>query len=443
MHRDDYAYQQMKSSSLSFCGMPETPTPVILLRDLDLIKRITIRKFDHFTNRRDFIPIPNPKENIMSDNVGMIKGERWKGVRSSITPTFTSGKIRRMSEHFNLVSLEWTKMLRNQCSKTGTTDVDVLNVSTQYVVEVIASAVFGMQSGSISNPSSPFFAMASRLSQPSFIDILKLNIGTRYPSLFTTFGIDVFDKKAINFFVDLLRKSLDARKSGSIVRNDFQQLMLEEMQGSGRQWITENVIVANSLLFFIAGLQSTSAFVAFCIWVLAANPDIQKRLQEEVDEVKSLMYDDVQELTYMGMFMCEVLRMYPLAVRVERECTQDYHDEETRLYIRKGATVAIPVHAIHYDETYWPEPNKFDPDRFGEKGEWMKDAFMPFGIGPRGCLGMRFALAEVKTAIAQLIKKFEIQPNNKTVLPVTGVSGGLLLFPPKGLEVQLKIREGV
>lgn len=416
MHRDEYAYEKLGSGK--FCGMKEFSSPVILVKDLELIKKIVIKDFDYFMNRREFFPLAN-KDGILAKMVGFLKGDKWKDVRTSFSPNFTSGKMRKMMGHFNDVGLEWIQMLKNQTIKNGgSTTIEVLNAVNQFSVEVIATSVFGMRSGSIGNTDTLFYKMANRIADPGLVDMVKLNLAPRFPKIFMSLGIEVLDMEAIGFFENILRQSMEARLNGSVKRNDFQQMLIDTMKGEQKdvgsdelssfekeamlggevtsttkgRYMTKDTIVANSIVFFIAGTQTTSGFISFAMYVLAAYPDIQDKLSHEVDQIikedGSVDYDELGRLTYMEMFTSEVLRLYPAAFRLEREANKDYHDKETGLFVPKGVTVVIPVKSIHYDPKYYPNPLKFDPENFSaeRKAERSPYAYMPFGIGPRSCI---------------------------------------------------------
>jgi len=117
----------------------------------------------------------------------------------------------------------------------------------------------------------------------------------------------------------------------------------------------------------------------------------------------------------------EILRMYPPVQRIERKCTQDYPMPGGNFTVPKGMIVGIPVGSIHYDPKYYPNPEQFLPERFSPENKANRNphAYLPFGIGPRNCIGMRFALIEVKVALAYLLYNFKVEPiEGLTPVPV-------------------------
>lgn len=111
----------------------------------------------------------------------------------------------------------------------------------------------------------------------------------------------------------------------------------------------------------------------------------------------------------MDQIIDETLRLYPATFRLDRVANMDY--EYNGMKIKKGMTVDVPIWALHHDPEIYPNPTKFDPERFNEENRNSRDssAFLPFGSGPRNCVGMRFALIEIKYALTTILSKFYIE----------------------------------
>lgn len=125
------------------------------------------------------------------------------------------------------------------------------------------------------------------------------------------------------------------------------------------------------------------------------------------------------------LFFTEALRKWPSAVAVDRVCTKPYviqpvTPEEKPLQINKDDVIWIPIYGFHHDPKYYPEPQKFDPERFNDENKHniQPYTYLPFGMGPRNCIGSRFALLEFKTLFFQLLLNFELVPIKKTNIPL-------------------------
>uniref|UniRef100_A0A914CKK2 Cytochrome P450 n=1 Tax=Acrobeloides nanus TaxID=290746 RepID=A0A914CKK2_9BILA len=158
-------------------------------------------------------------------------------------------------------------------------------------------------------------------------------------------------------------------------------------------------------------------------YVLAKLPEIQEKVREEIYEVvgdkDDVSYEDLTKLHYLSQVIQETLRMYPPTARTNRTCTEEIIIGG--IQFKPQFTFSVPVYVIHYDERYYPEPEKFDPDRFlpDEKSKRDPLTYLPFGYGPRNCIGMRFADLEMRMAVVHLIKRFNFTPaNDAPDLPV-------------------------
>lgn len=165
----------------------------------------------------------------------------------------------------------------------------------------------------------------------------------------------------------------------------------------------------------IAGYETTSTALSYVSYILATHPEEQAKLQEHIDTHFDTMneddmpsYDTVSQMEYLDMFVREVLRMYPIApLVVNRQSNEDFYIKEIGT-IPAGTRIAVDMYSLHYDPDLWGpvDPHTFYPERFETKRHPM--AWVPFGAGPRNCVGMRFALMELKMALVRLLKTYSV-----------------------------------
>jgi cytochrome P450 family 6 len=136
--------------------------------------------------------------------------------------------------------------------------------------------------------------------------------------------------------------------------------------------------------------------MTFTTYELALNQDIQDRLRDEINEVVEkhggeVTYDAINEMKYLDMVFNESLRHYPIVDRQLRQCTKDFPIPNTKMVIPAGTGLLVPTAALHHDERYWKNPNKFDPERFNEENvkKIVPYTYLPFSEGPRQCIGLR------------------------------------------------------
>lgn len=198
----------------------------------------------------------------------------------------------------------------------------------------------------------------------------------------------------------------------------------------------------------VAGYETTSTTLAYVSYVLASEPDIQQKLQEHIDthfdpETDDSMpsYDTVMQMDYLDMFIRETLRMYPIApVVIARQNVEEFHIKNVGT-IPAGTAVTMDMYQLHFDPELWGpvDPNVFHPERFATKRHAM--AWMPFGAGPRNCVGMRFALTELKLILVRLLKTYSVvNCGEKTRQPFENLKEFIVIKPDEVI-VRLQRRD--
>jgi len=204
-----------------------------------------------------------------------------------------------------------------------------------------------------------------------------------------------------------MRDVLKSRKSQEIGDRDFVDLLLKA-QDEQNVKLTEKEVVDNCVLFVFAGSDSMASSLAFTIYLLALHPEVQQKVAEEIrtqlqDIPKSM--EDVSKLKYTAMVFNESLRMYsPSGQSSRSNNSTDVILDGHRF--PKGTRFIFPTHTIHHDPEYWPEPDAFKPERWINEDAIPKMAFLPFGLGPRNCIGVRFALMEAKLILARIVSQY-------------------------------------
>eukprot|EP00057_Strongylocentrotus_purpuratus_P023241 XP_011677715.1 PREDICTED: thromboxane-A synthase-like [Strongylocentrotus purpuratus] len=193
----------------------------------------------------------------------------------------------------------------------------------------------------------------------------------------------------------------------------------ENISTKTQKYMTREELLAQAMIFLSAGYETTAALLTYASYLLASNPDCQDKLIAEIDDIApkrdDVGYTTISKMPYLDQVVCEVLRIYPPGILSDRECG------ETCTYkgykIEKGLQIWIPTFTIQRDPTHWPDPLKFNPERFTKANREGRNPFtwLPFGAGPRICIGMRFALMEAKMALVRSLQvvRFEISPLTK------------------------------
>jgi cytochrome P450 family 3 subfamily A len=192
-------------------------------------------------------------------------------------------------------------------------------------------------------------------------------------------------------------------------------------QTTKRTNMTNDEVASNAVLFFDAGYETTSTALSYVMHILVNHQEIQEKIRQEVKELiedeGKLDYNTVTKLKFMEQVVYETMRVYPPVTNfVSRSPNIDYHYKD--IVIPRGTDCRVPVYHLHRDPELWSEPEKFDPQRFSAENKHLINpvVWQPFGVGPRNCIGMRFALLEIKLALSQLLIKYKLVPSEKTEL---------------------------
>lgn len=203
------------------------------------------------------------------------------------------------------------------------------------------------------------------------------------------------------------------RRAGQEVAADFLSSYVrshdsEPERGSDRQ------LHDDLLTLFIAGFETNASAIAWALWTIAQQPELQARLQTQVDQVlsgRSPSLQDLPRLPLIRMTLQETMRLRPPAWWIARAATADL---VVRGYpIPRGSTVIVSQYVTHRHPEFWPDPERFDPERFNDAQirERPPMAYFPFGDGPRGCIGEHFATVQLQIVLAMILTHFEIRPD--------------------------------
>nr|AFH78148.1 cytochrome P450 [Coptotermes formosanus] len=445
--------------------------PEIILRDPELIKTITVKDFEHFTNHGSFLN--NATEPIWDKSLFSLSGQRWKDMRSTLSPAFTSSKMKAM---FGLVSqccqqlvdhLEqcYEQPIEQGCDMQKDGEMLILELNdlyTRYTNDVIATAAFGMELDSLKHPTNEFYMMAQRAVKIGSLSAAKSSGYLISPKLTQLSGVTTMSKTVTEFFRSVIDDTISRREKGRTVKPDIIQHLIQAKKGDTRDAnSTENAkdidnthklndddIAAQILAFLVAGLDTTSTLLSFASHQLAVYPEIQSRLQEEIDETLQehagkFTYEAVNSMKYLGMVVSETLRMFPPTVTAERLCIKPYTlDINPPLELEPGDRLFIPVYGLHHDPMYYPDPERFDPERFCDENKLHinTSAYLPFGSGPQSCIGNQFALVASKLVLVHLLSRFNIRVTAKTPLPMKIIQTGFNMSVEGGFWFGLELR---
>lgn len=429
-------------------GYFEGWTPVIAVSDSDILKEILVKDFNNFRSRKPFPLAPRKALGLFLEN-----GDQWKKSRSSLTPAFSSGKLRQMFPTINKCVDHLVSNTNEKC-EIGE-PFDAYNLYQCLTLDVIGRCAFGLQTNSQTDSNDPFL-MNIRI----LFDGLSKTLIQPLVMAVPYFSNFVFTLKNIVFLFGMnpviwLRNQLRTvvktrRKMGpENISPDLIHIMLfpnADGKAQNAFKMNDREIVAQSLTFLLAGYETTSAVLAFITYVLATKADIQLKLCQEIDEVlkgKNVTYENVNKLPYFDMVINEVCRLYPTAsLIVTRQATNDRTIKGFKL--PAGMSIQANVWSLHRDEEYWDNPETFNAERFSpeNKANIKPYTFLPFGAGPRMCIGQRFAIVEIKIAIARILQNYTFSKSSDSEDSLRLIARGAVV-PVDGVNLRVHRRHSI
>ncbi len=362
-----------------------------------------------------------------------------------MAPLFTR---KRIASYVPSMAQSAERLVSSWRQSAADTQVDLREPSMLYALEVLGMTVFGedMQSAEpIVRASVP--VLNEQVTRTALSPV-------RLPSWFPS-PANRRAERARQAVWDFVEDLIARRRTADVVArndagggNDLLGLLLTAQDPDTGARLDDIAVRDQALIFLLAGHETTGATIAFALHLLGRNPGVQQRVRQEVHDVaaqRPIEAADIERLSYTSQVILETMRLYPaghtLARRAREATVLAGHPIPAR------RIVAISVWAIHHNPAVWPDPYRFDPGRFGaiqstsdgsgEHGrQTSRYAHLPFGGGPRGCIGQYLAMAEMTVAIATIVRAFELESlTDKPDLDV-----GVSLLPGGPLPCRLRPR---
>lgn len=431
--------------------------PRVVIADLNLLKEIMVKEFDTFTDR-GYLGHPQlmPKALGLAEGLLVTTGEAWKTGRHSLTPSFSGMKMKLMVPLIKRSS----DVLVEKMGEFAESEkcVEVHNVYGSFTMETLIATAFGryvdLQRGEadqLTEAAAEIFRASEEQSSlsPDALLVPLSNFPWLEPLVLMAIkrsdpgqAVKLLNKTAVG----LISNRIQSQQPPKV--KDLLQLMIESMDEEEKdkhQELTSTQLAGFSVEFLLAGYETTSTVLSYTSYLLAMNPDVQEKLQTEIDnyfeeDPEASLYEAAQKIKYLEMVINESMRLYTPVPVTQRYCSKTV--TIGNVTIPEGTDIVIPINLIHHNPEYWPDPYKFDPERFTPEAKASRPqmAHMPFGWGPRNCIGLRFALLEAKIALMEILKKFSFAQGPETVTNLQQTHG-LTSTPKGGAMIKIVARE--
>ncbi|CAL1677688.1 unnamed protein product [Lasius platythorax] len=404
-------YNEYKEESV--IGIFARKTPILIVKDANLIKDILIKDFTKFADRG--LPVSERTEPL-SQHLFALEPKRWRPLRIRLSPVFTS-------------------------------DIECRELTAKYTTDVIGTCAFGIEMNALSDEDSEFRKMGRQIFTPTWKNILRMRMRQSLPWLYDMLSYIMPQSEVTKFFTRVVVETMNYRETNNIIRHDFIDMLRELKKHPDKVGdidLTDYLIAAQAFVFFLAGFETSSTTMSNALYELALNQEIQDKLRKEIDgeytkHGSNLIYENVKKMNYLDKVFKETLRKYPPVTLLMRQSTSSYTFDGTTINIPKNQKVWIPTFAIHRDPNIYPKPDIFDPERFADEAVQTRHAmhYLPFGDGPRNCIGARFAVYQTKIGLIKILQNYKFETCDKTQIPYVIDPKAFLLAPKDGIHLRI------
>lgn len=308
-------YEQFKIRKVRHGGVYMLTKPFYIPIDPEIVKDIMVKNFNHFVDRGFHV---DEEADPLTGNLFGLEGEKWKNLRQKLTATFTSGKMKMM---FNTMAkcAEELDVLFKVASSTKE-DVDVKDMLSRFTIDVISSCAFGLESNSLKNPNSKIFYFGKKIGQNTVTDNLKIVLQFILPKKFLKLIKFKSTKADVEeFIINMVKQTANYREKNNIHRKDLMHLLLQ-LKNRGKLYddervtnedgeskevaLTINELAAQAFVFLVAGFDTSATTLAWTLYELSQNQNLQNKLRNEITEVlkkhnNQMTYEAIMDMTYM------------------------------------------------------------------------------------------------------------------------------------------------
>ncbi|KAH8402135.1 hypothetical protein KR009_010004, partial [Drosophila setifemur] len=422
-------YQSEESSGQAYVGIHVLHNHAVLLRDPALIKRILVEDFPQFSSRFE---TTDPKYDTMgSQNLFFSKHETWRETHKIFAPFFAVSKVRQMHGLLEHVGQQLEVHMDKQLKGRKNMELEVKQLCALFTTDIIASLAFGIEAHSLRNPDAEFRRMCIEVNDPRPIRLIHLFTMFFFPRLSGRVRTHLYSQEYERFMRKSMDFVLEQREASGEKRFDLIDIFLQLKRTEPPESIVHrpDFFVAQASFLLLAGFDTSSSTITFALYELAKMPAIQQRLREELrlalesSQDGRLNYDGINGMAYLRQVVDEVLRLYPPTAFLDRCCnSSEGYDLSSwncgnPLKLTSGTPVYISVLGLHRDPQHWPNPNSFDPERFSpeQRQQHHPMTYLPFGAGPRGCIGTLLGQLEIKVGLTHILKNYRVELCEKTL----------------------------
>jgi len=370
-----------------------------MVMDPGAIRQMLLENLDNYPKS---LVTKNLLRPAIGDSLFIAEGAHWRWQRRAAAPVFSHRNVTNLAPIMSAAA-------ERSCARiaaAGPRAIDMADDMVRTTFDVISEVTFsgegGMEAEAVHRAIDAYISEAGKI---SLFDMLGFPDWVPRPGR-------VFSGQGVKKMKSVADEAVEARRArGAKDVPDLLDLLLAGEDPETKRTMNTAELRDNLLTFIVAGHETTALTLAWSLYLCAYDQEVQDKARAEAQEVlqgRAATAEDVANLPYIRMIADEALRLYPPAGMVSR--TALAKDELCGREVKAGDTVIIPIYALHRSEVLWDEPNMFRPERFADRKAIERYAYLPFGDGPRICIGASFALQEAVIILATLFSRFRFKP---------------------------------
>lgn len=364
---------------------------------------------------------------LMGNGLVTSSGEFWRGQRKLTQPAFHRRRLEAIFQMMVNRSQEAIGKLGNQPG-----DPDLAPFFSLLTLDIISRAMFSTDVGESAASVGHHIAVLNEKAIRALRQPWRFFLPRKFSTPFTAVEFE-----ARNSLDRIVHGIISARRSeGGDSHDDLLSMFLSACDEETGRGMTDEQLRDEVMTMFVAGHETTANAMCWLLHLVSTHPEVAAKLHAEIDGAgDALESGNTGAYPYLRRVIDESLRLFPTIWSVGRRCVRD--EELGGYQIQKGTTVFIPIFRYHWSEKHWENPRQFDPDRFLPERNPPLGAYMPFGAGPRGCIGTQFALQELIIMTVVFLRKFRVLPVPGFVVEPEAL---ITLRPKHGMKLRLEAR---
>lgn len=342
-------------------------------------------------------------------------GAHWKWQRQSVASAFRPSSLTELQPAMLAAARQTSDRLLKQQGETVDVGHEMMKTTFDIIVETMMSGGHGIDVNLVERSITDYL----RPSGWTFaLGVVGAPDWTPYPGRRRA-------TKAVEFLRSSLTSVLEECRRSPSDRHDLVSMLIAATDPETERKMTDEEIIDNLMTFITAGHETTALGLAWTFDLLARHPEYEARVAAEIDEVTQggeVRPEHIAELHYTRQVFSEAMRLYPPAPIITRTALKDFKLGD--YLVPEGTVMFVPIYAVHHHAAIWSAPETFDPDRFRPDATKARHryAYMPFGAGPRICIGNAFAVMEAVAVLAVILQKLRLRTAGNTPEPLMKVT---------------------